>query len=563
MKPADRPASPTSAAIYCRVSTAEQSERGYSLEAQAQDCRRLATELGLQVVAAFQDVESGAEWDLPGLNALLDGAGRGEFGVVLCYDPDRLARRMAKQLVIEEELGKSGTTLRYVTLRLGDTAEDRLLKNVRASIAEYEREKIALRTSRGRRAKAERGLVVGAGVPPYGYRYTHDGEGRVIGLEPEPESADVVRRIFRELATVSANALCARLNDAGVPTYFGAKAGWATSTIRGIIENPAYLGTAAYGRRDTRKRLRDSGKWITIPVPPLVDRATWDAAHDGLQRRRQQRPALNQETEAAWPLRGLLNCERCGGALACTWSNGYRYYVCLRRQPGRAKRQGWPLEQNDDQTRCSLPPVPAEAFDEYAWNLVASTLLDADHLAGGMAAARESNAVATIDREARGERVRRDIARLRARLDRITIERLDMAPGSEGERTLRAAAADTEQQVSHLLAEEAALRAEPELGLTDQDARDLQDFVAEIGAGLLKAVPLLQRKVHLDLKLHGRVRDDEAGIELGRHRFSIAWQAVVELKDGGRDYKKTRVRYFTPDYAEWSAKYMKAPVGAR
>jgi hypothetical protein len=53
-------------------------------------------------------------------------------------------------------------------LRVEDSAGGRLLKNVRAAVAEYEREKISLRTTRGRYAKAERGLVVGSGPPPYG-----------------------------------------------------------------------------------------------------------------------------------------------------------------------------------------------------------------------------------------------------------------------------------------------------------------------------------------------------------------------------------------------------------
>ena len=82
------------------------------------------------------------EWDLPGLNALLDAAKRREFDVLLVYDPDRLARNMAKQLVLEAELSRHNVTIRYCTLRLGDTAEDRLLKNMRSSIAEYEREKV-------------------------------------------------------------------------------------------------------------------------------------------------------------------------------------------------------------------------------------------------------------------------------------------------------------------------------------------------------------------------------------------------------------------------------------
>src|SRR5438105_2707319 len=118
------------AVIYCRVSTLAQKEHGFSLEAQDKDCHALAAELEATVVGIYVDNDSGAEMDLPKLNAMLDAARRREFDVLLVYDPDRLARDMAKQLVIEEELRRCGVTIQYVALRLGDSAEDRLLKNV-------------------------------------------------------------------------------------------------------------------------------------------------------------------------------------------------------------------------------------------------------------------------------------------------------------------------------------------------------------------------------------------------------------------------------------------------
>src|SRR4051794_38437451 len=165
-------AMPLRAAIYRRVSTLMQRQQGFSLEAQDADCLQLAAELGARVIGApFTDNDSGAEWDLPGLNAVLDAARRREFDILIVYDLDRLARNMAKQLVLEEESRRYDVQIKYVTLRLGNSAEDNLLKNVRSSIAEYERAKIALRTSRGRRAKAQHGMIVGNGFAPYGYRF--------------------------------------------------------------------------------------------------------------------------------------------------------------------------------------------------------------------------------------------------------------------------------------------------------------------------------------------------------------------------------------------------------
>jgi hypothetical protein len=61
------------------------------------------------------------------------------------------------------------------------------------------------------------------------------------------------------------------------------------------------------------------------------------------------------------------------------------------------------------------------------------------------------------------------------------------------------------------------------------------------------------------LRLRGTVRQDsETGAKLGRrHRFSVAWDGALS----GQEYKKTRVRYFTPEMDEWEAKYLQAAVG--
>jgi site-specific DNA recombinase len=98
---------------------------------------------------------------LPGLAALLDGAARRDFDLVICYDPDRLSRRLARYVIIEQELRQRGVGLRFVTVRAGDTPEDRALQNMKAVFAELDYERIILRLMRGRRAKAEGGDQAG------------------------------------------------------------------------------------------------------------------------------------------------------------------------------------------------------------------------------------------------------------------------------------------------------------------------------------------------------------------------------------------------------------------
>src|SRR3954468_23099174 len=76
-------------AIYLRVSTGPQEKDGYGLDTQEQECRALAQREGIHVVEVIQDVDSGTEYDLPGVHRLLDLAEAGSFGTAIVYDTDR------------------------------------------------------------------------------------------------------------------------------------------------------------------------------------------------------------------------------------------------------------------------------------------------------------------------------------------------------------------------------------------------------------------------------------------------------------------------------------------
>ena len=98
----DRPApDPRRAVIYARVSTHPQERHGYGLDTQLNACRALAQREGLTIVEVIQDVDSGADWELPGVHRLLDLAERGEFGTAVIYDPDRLSRSLAKYIWLD------------------------------------------------------------------------------------------------------------------------------------------------------------------------------------------------------------------------------------------------------------------------------------------------------------------------------------------------------------------------------------------------------------------------------------------------------------------------------
>ena len=143
--------------------------------------------------------------------------------VVIVYDIDRLARKSVYQFLIEEEFTKSGVSVEYVIGQYDDSDEGRLQKQIRASIAEYEKAKTIERTKRGKRAKAKRGYVNVASRPPYGYKVLS--EPHKSWLIVDEDEAQVVRMIFqwylygdKHDKPLSYYQIFNKINQLGIPT---------------------------------------------------------------------------------------------------------------------------------------------------------------------------------------------------------------------------------------------------------------------------------------------------------------------------------------------------------
>ena len=210
------------AVIYARVSTDEQT-KGYSLQTQIESCKQYAVERGYVLLHIFSEDYSGASLDRPELNNVRDFLANDDVDVVIVYDVDRLARKSIYQALIEEEFMRDGAVIEYVIGQYDDSDEGRLQKQIRGSIAEYEKAKILERSKRGKRGKAMSGFVLVGSRPPYGYSVVS--EPHKAWLEINEEEAEIVRAIFswylygdESGKPLSMNAIAKKLTNMGVPT---------------------------------------------------------------------------------------------------------------------------------------------------------------------------------------------------------------------------------------------------------------------------------------------------------------------------------------------------------
>jgi site-specific DNA recombinase len=169
-------------------------------------------------------------------------------------------------------------------------------------------------------------------------------DGQASSWTVVAEEAAVVEQMFAWYTEedISLGQLARRLNEGQTLSPEG-KA-WHASTVGRLLRQPAYKGTAYYGRhqadysavgqprrvgqgtlRFPRYKERPSEEWIEIAVPALVDEVTWQAAQERLQMKARFAQRNSQRT---YLLRGLLVCGVCQHTLQGRAQRDVVYYSC-------------------------------------------------------------------------------------------------------------------------------------------------------------------------------------------------------------------------------------------
>ncbi|MGG7034413.1 MAG: recombinase family protein [Flavobacterium sp.] len=308
--------------IYCRVSTDEQAQKGFSLDYQEESLRRYCQGSGFNIVKVYREDHSAKNFNRPEWLKLKTYVKANKRGVdkVLFVKWDRFSRNVEQALTMIREFDSMGVELnsseQYLDMLNSD---NKMVLSIYLTAGEVERDKISSRTKSGTYQAKREGCFTGKA--PYGYDNFRD-EFKKSTLKPN-KYACLVRKAFAEVAmgVESVETVRKRLKGSGMDLK--------KSAFSEMLKNIVYVGKIAVPGYKKEPAMVVDGKHEA-----LVDLETFNHVQDVFKRKRWHgiKPCHKNEE---FPLRDFLICEVCGGQITGSLSTGrskkYAYYHCRNK----------------------------------------------------------------------------------------------------------------------------------------------------------------------------------------------------------------------------------------
>ena len=330
-------------AIYARLSVENsgKDDDGNSLQNQIAVCEDYLDGCPhLRLTEVYSDNgRTGTVFDRPAWNRLMDDVRTGKIQCIVVRDLSRFGRDYVETgSYLEKIFPALGTRFISVKENFDNFTCGNAMESLSVSLqnlvnAMYSRD-ISKKVSTALRAQMETGIFRNRNLP-YGYLWNEDKTAYVV----DEEAAAVVRQIFEwKRQEVSVYTIVERLKTGGIESperhkrRAGARngdniqgEGWCPSTIRGILQNRAYIGEMICGKSETalykglKKRITEMDKWIVVPDahPPIVSVSDFEAVE-----RQMREDSAHRETAMEWSadiragmidlFAGKIFCADCG-----------------------------------------------------------------------------------------------------------------------------------------------------------------------------------------------------------------------------------------------------------
>ena len=310
------------AIIYTRVSTDEQNN-GYSPADQKDKLHKYCENNNIDIVGFYHDDESGKTFNRPEWIKIMSFIRKNRCYVdnILFLKWDRFSRNVAEAYITIRDLKKLGVEAQSIEQPLDfEIPESKIMLAIYLAAPEVDNDRRALNIFHGIRRGKKEGRWLGNCLR--GYTNTRDENNRPVITPEGGEQEELVKKAFGEFATGLYNAeeLRRKLNKEGLKCT--------RNSFWMLLHNRGYIGKVLVPEYKD-----EPAHWIDGIHAPIIDTKTFYTVQEIIESRKKNMPDKFQTVRDEFPLRGFLQCPRCGNNLTASASKGkmgnkFYYYHC-------------------------------------------------------------------------------------------------------------------------------------------------------------------------------------------------------------------------------------------
>lgn len=312
------------AILFCRVSSREQENAGYSLPSQQKLLTEYATKKEFHVSKTFLVSESASgKTQRQAFQEMLSYIKKQNVKIIICEKTDRFTRNLKDAVALYDWLGEDEERQLHLVkdnliLHKNSRSQEKLNLDFRIVFSKNYIDNLSEEVKKGQKEKLEQGWL--PSKPKLGYKNL-EVNGHKIHIVDETK-APLIRKAFETYATgmYSVERLSNYLYEKGLRTNWNSKLGIAR--LHALLSDPYYIGINIWNNKE-----------YLAKHEPLISEELFKL----VQTRLKSKSTLKYQKHYFF-FRGLAKCGECGGTITWERQKGIVYGHCTRYKPCTQRR---------------------------------------------------------------------------------------------------------------------------------------------------------------------------------------------------------------------------------
>ena len=310
------------AITLARVSSKEQEDEGYSVDAQTLFLEKYCESKGLKVVKAFKIAETASKPDMrKEFQRMLEYLQKHDIKHLVVEKVDRLTRNSKSAIVIDDWLDEDQSRMLHLPkngliLHKGSNSHDYFMWDIYVAVAKQYANNLREEVKKGVMEKLRQGWYPGT-RPPVGYLHSGDNGHKIQVVDAT--TAPLVKLAFElyDTGNYSIKRLCEELKNQGLTNRVGKPL--SKSYVHYMLRDKFYIGIMTWLGKEYRGNFE-----------PIIDEDLWERVQSRLGSGTTPRV---EKRENLTLLKGKVHCAKCGGVISWYMQKGHWYGECKSNKP--------------------------------------------------------------------------------------------------------------------------------------------------------------------------------------------------------------------------------------